>query len=378
MRTRRPPLPPAAGSAAPHPPRVHRLAGSIRLPWLAGSLVLLALSVGTALLVGRTGGAVQVPRAVLDAQVELTDGAAQSVRRAVNEGIDDLTQLAQTMEVVAPVPPDVLDAAVGRFATVHRRYASVYVVDEAGTVTASAGLTPRPDLLGGELPTVTGMRPARPVGEDPVIQQFAPMSGPGGSRAVAVAHYDAAFLRFSLDVARPGSAWVVTAQGRVIASLGGFTPFQTLPRPPLVRAAADAGRGERGFHLVEGSVDRSEVVAYAPVTGPGPAGQLGWSVVSTRSVDSISLPQTDARRQGVVAGGLLVLATLALAGWLYMIVYRPLGVLQREAERIAAGDLSGPVPVFRYDEIGVIARALERTRVALVRTKVGSAPGAGR
>jgi len=84
------------------------------------------------------------------------------------------------------------------------------------------------------------------------------------------------------------------------------------------------------------------------------------------------LPQTDARRHALLAGFALALTALLVFGWIYIIVLRPLLALQGEAERLVFGDLSRSVQIMRYDEIGLIARALERLRVKLIGRRVPS------
>jgi HAMP domain-containing protein len=51
-------------------------------------------------------------------------------------------------------------------------------------------------------------------------------------------------------------------------------------------------------------------------------------------------------------------------------VLRPLALLEDEAERVAYGDLSRSVPVVHFDEVGRIARALERLRLQLIGRRV--------
>ena len=93
-------------------------------------------------------------------------------------------------------------------------------------------------------------------------------------------------------------------------------------------------------------------------------------MVTARSVSSISLPETAARRQALIIAIALALATVVVFGWLWILVLRPLLRLQGEAERIAYGDLSRNVEIVRYDEIGLIGRALERIRILLIRQRV--------
>jgi methyl-accepting chemotaxis protein len=97
-------------------------------------------------------------------------------------------------------------------------------------------------------------------------------------------------------------------------------------------------------------------------------------VVATRSVNSFSLPQTEARRHAMLAGAVLGVITVLVFGWLYIVIVSPVMRLQGEAERVAYGDLSKSVRVIRYDEIGLIGRALERVRIGLIRARVRSSP----
>lgn len=355
-----------ARRSRPQEPRSYRLANSVRLPVLGGLMLFLVLATGTMALVGRTDGPVAVPAALLDFQEAATRDAAQSVRRSVNEGVDDLEQLARG--VAAHGPDADVAAALNAVAGVHGRYTSLYVVDPARQVVAAVGGAPAPALAPEQPPEAPGMADARraPGTGGVLIQQYAPLPG----RGVILGHYDAGFLRFPLDSARPGDAWVVNRRGRTIAALGGTSPFASLPARSLRDAARRASGGESGARVVGGGIDTQQMVAWSPVAGAGPAGRLGWAVVTSRHLSSVPLPATDARRQGVLAGALVGVCAAFSFGWTWLVVVRPLLRLQKEAERIAYGDLSVPVQVVRYDEVGLTARALERIRVLLIRRRV--------
>ena len=347
-----------------------RLASSVRLPWLTGLIVLLLLAAATAVLVGRPRGDQNVPGAVMDAQLTITESSAQSVRKGVNEGIDDLDQLAQALAARAvPVDPAMLGRELEVVRVLHGRYRAAYAVDTAHAVIAAQGESTRADLLPAGIPTAAGMNDAVDAGVRPLIQQYAPATV-AGRRIIVVGHYDVEFLRFPLEIARPGSAWVVNRRGQIIGSTTGFSPFAMLPRASLRAAAARSARGDSGAKIYTGSLDSSEIVAFAPVTGPGPSGQLGWSVVSARDVQSISLPATDFRRQALLFATLLAILTALIFGWLEAMVLRPLRSLQAEAERVAYGNLREPVEIRRYDEIGLVARSLERVRILLIRRRM--------
>ncbi len=354
--------------------RTYRLASSVRLPWLVGLILFLLLALAAALLVGRTGDEVQVPQAILDNQESITQSAAQSVRRSVNEGVDDLEAFSSIVESLDPGDGESLTDSLEGAAEVHGRYLTLYVVDDEGEILGTAGENEpvsKPLDLANPFERA-GIDNAEQVGgtEVPVILQYAPLPEQDGRQRAIIGEYDPSFFRFPLGIADPGEVWLVNREGQVVGSPQGFTAFQELPRRPLREAAAQAADGGSGSTVVPGSLERQEIVSFAPVSGIGPAGSLGWSVVTARSVDSISLPETSARRQGIILAIIIALVTVVIFGWLYILVLRPLFKLQREAERLAYGDLSRNVEVVRYDEIGLISRALERIRVLLVRRRI--------
>jgi len=357
--------PTSAGKPGSSVPAGKRLASTVRLPWLVGLAALLALSVVTGLLAGRDTSEAGVQRAALDAQEALATGVAQQVRRSLNEGVDDLRQAAQALE-------DDLDdraaleqhAATVLLATVtaHGRYLAVAVVDARTgfSVLGTPGQAP-PDPL-GELPddraTVVVLDDGRIVESVPVGE---------GSGLVVAAVYDPTFLLPALRPA-PDSVSVVDGEQRTLSSTTGVAPGGPLGDEDLRRAA------ERGAQI-SGTLARrldertATVVAYAPVTGVGIAGEAGLAVVlsqpvlTTGGVASYRVP-------GVLASLLLGLTAVAVFRWLHVAVVRPVLELQRTAERVAYGDLSQRVVVDRYDEVGGIARSLERLRLSLIRAKV--------
>lgn len=356
-----------ARRSRPEEPRSYRLANSVRLPVLGGILVFAVLAMGTMSLVGKSDRGATVPAPVLDYQEAATRTAAQSIRRGVNEGIDDLDQMAAALAAFGGDGD--LDVALKTVAAKHGRYAALYIVDVERRLRASHGSKPAPDLIPTESALGdVGMLDARRGANDAgvLIRQFAPISGIGA----LVGHYDAGFLRFPLEAVRPGDAWLVNRDGRVIASLGGGADFGGLPSRALRDAARRGASGDTGSEVLGGGIESQEVIAWAPVAGNGPAGDLGWTVVSSRRVTTMSLPETDARRQGILVGALIAFFAALVFGWLWLVVVKPVLQLQKEAERIAYGDLSRPVEIVRYDEIGLTARALERVRVLLIRRRV--------
>lgn len=360
-------------------PRTYRIANSIRVPWGVGLASLLLLGLAGALLIGRGGDDRDVSAAVLDYQEAVTVEIAQSVRRAVNEGVDDIATIAVALGALGDPKPDEVEDILFAFSELHGRYRAVYLLDRRNDIVAAVGADPHPEALDPQPPyDERGLQDARKADDDVVlVAEYAPVLTADGTATglTVIGEYDPAFLRFSLEAATPGDAYVTTVDVRTIGTPSGTGLLDDLPRRELRDRAARASAGAIGVDVVGGSVDRSEIIGYAPVSGIGPAGQLGWAVVTTRTVASIPTPGTDARRQGLLFGILLIILVLTTFSWLYLLVIRPMLELQHEAERIAFGDLADPVKIERYDEIGLVARALERIRILMIRKRSGGGGG---
>lgn len=347
----------------PEVPRGQRLASSIRLPWLVGlaSLATVAL-IGVGLTLHERGER-GVARADLEAQQATAVGTAQHVRRSLNEASDDLWEAARSLAlgtVDDRVPVGLARQELRALAARHQRYTAVAVVS-AATGRAVVGAPGEPALAPvGRLPDdrrlvrflddgrLVASVPVRSRGDllvagvvDPLllVPAFAPPPG-------LVLAGPSATARFEAPTVIDG----LTAEALDDAVRRGRTSAGTL--------ATDSGPG------------RAVVLAYAPVTGTGPAGAAGLSVVVVRELALPTGPAPDFLVSGLAQSA----ALLALAGlvfwWLHLALIRPLIELQRTAERIAYGDLSKPVVVSRYDEVGEAGRALERLRLDLIRAEV--------
>lgn len=343
-----------------------RVANSIRLPFWVGAAALLLLAVVAAATVGRAGASdAVVPSVVLDYQRGLTVEMAQNVRRGLNEGVEDLTQTAFAIDAAPGQPLSSADDSIQILHDVHQRYAATAVVDRDGDVIAGDAVPSRQALTATRpgIAAVVESKAGRPL-----IEQFVPLASGGA----VVANYDPAFLEFALDSARPGHAWVADNDGRVIASTEAYLPFDQLPTRALRNGGERAAAGASGASAPERGID-GDVVAWAPVAGEGPGGQLDLLVVTRRPVLSLSLPATDARREGLVVAVLISIFTVATFSWLWLVVFLPLLRLRAEAERVAAGQVAEPVVIIRYDEIGLVSRALDRLRILLVGARVPTA-----
>jgi signal transduction histidine kinase len=107
----------------------------------------------------------------------------------------------------------------------------------------------------------------------------------------------------------------------------------------------------------------NEVMAFAPLPSRG-----SWGI-------SIRQPETQAfstveslRRKILIWGPALALLSLVFALGAASSITAPLSKLVGTSEQIAAGELETPVPELGDDEVGHLASALERMRVALLRS----------
>lgn len=353
---------PVRGSSAP---RGQRLASTVRLPWLVGLASLVTLAAVLGLLAGRDSSTAGVQRAALDAQEATAVGAAQQVRRSLNEGSDDLLQIARTLSPYiedGQVPAELAQTVLAATAEWHFRYLSLGLVDAAtGRPALSVpGETPPAPL--GELPDdrrqVVVLEDGRIVQSVPVVE--------GGGLLVAAVH-DPAFLYPDL-LPSAGALYVVDDQARLLAAPGAVGLGQS-PPSEVPREAADLAVEIPGASARPAGPALSSVVAHAPVKGVGPGGVAELGVVLVRDIATAGVP-ISYRVTGALAALVVGLAACGLFWWLHVAVVRPVLDLQLAAERVAYGDLSRPVEVTRYDEVGATARALERLRLALIRADV--------
>lgn len=336
------------------PGKRHRLRLNFLLPiWsvaVIAAVLLTAVGVGSMFAVS-SDPQQSVPAAVLDAESARTAGAAESVRRSMNEAVDDL-QVAKRTAVDGNSVQPVLDAITsGR-----SRYRGAAWL-QAGTVS----------IRSGEIFDVPMPWPPAPVvlqrgtlGHEPLV--LAGTSSTPEHPAQIVGWYDAAYLNHGPVAAGPGSRWLVNSLNQVIGSNEGFIALQDLPFPQLVNIATAARNHTARVH---DDRELGGVVSASAVEGNNPAGSLGWVVVSLTSYSDLQLTNQLARDELRFAVILMSGAAWLTLGWFILIVASPLRRLSADATRIAEGDVESPVQVERYDEIGVIARNIDRLRRTL-------------
>jgi signal transduction histidine kinase len=177
---------------------------------------------------------------------------------------------------------------------------------------------------------------------------------PTGSRVGAV-------LR-SHEAGSSGSIDVLDGSGLIIASTDVSRQGSASDHRQLLSNLIRTGGSTRGTcHTChEGSEGRTtDLMAFAS------SKSLGWGV-RVREPESVALAETTRLRTTLLALGPVLLGLgLLFAYGAAQSLLRPLGVLTRTAERIAAGNMEPPIPDLGADEVGRLGRSLEHMRTQI-------------
>lgn len=349
--------------------RARRLSSSVWLPWLVGLIALLLVGAASIVLVGRDRGQEGVSESIIVAQERAAETAAQFFRRNVNEGVADLTTAAAQLTAA---PAADLEGTLQQMLASQERWTSLAAIDGSGSVLASVGNDEASRFVDVDVNSDAGITVAESDGRI-LLVSYSPLVRPNAPPMVLIGVSDQLILDVSLAAGQPGPIYAVDEEGRVLAAYGLPSEVAVLPDDELREAAGRGSSGSVGAAVPEVVDGVARVVSWAPVAGQGPSGSLGWAVVAERSVDELANPDARYRTPGMVFGGMLILVALAVFGWIWLRVLRPLALLENEAERVAYGDLSRPVPVVHFDEVGRISRALERLRLQLIGRRVREA-----
>lgn len=156
--------------------------------------------------------------------------------------------------------------------------------------------------------------------------------GPGGSAVVELLD-DRGAIAVSTDPSRAGSM----DDSASVAAL----------RARRTAGSADSGGAERVYH------------AWAPVA------VIPWGVLVSEPETTLFADVRRARRPWDALATIVPLLGLVLALGVAWSVREPIARLGAAAQRIAAGDLSHPIPQLGEDEIGSLSRAFEKMRAGL-------------
>jgi hypothetical protein len=306
----------------------------------------------------------RVPAEVIDDQRGRITVLADTLARGINDATASLERLAG--DVRASVPQDDLRRLLADAKAADGRFRSIYVVGQDGQVAARAGTKPRRPP--GPLPPVAGVSQSNISGPVPIVVAYAPAA----DGLLIAGELDPRYFDNRLDRPGLGTVWIVDPGRRIISSDDGFHAFDRLTDGAVDRAV---DRALTGVHTSRFYRDPgpTAIVAAAQLGPVGPAGMLGWTVVSKMPADQLPLPVYVVRRHATVVGLLAVAGVWLGYGWLYLVGVRPLRVLVRDAERIARPSDRGRVIYPRvHNEIGSIARSLEVLRLRLIGIRSGT------
>lgn len=224
-------------------------------------------------------------------------------------------------------------------------------------------------VLGTRKPSVSGLGTSI-AGGGPIVSIVSPVTGEDGV-AIGLIAGDIALDGGRLaEIVQPaalgktGYAQIVDSRGNVLAS---SRPGQVLERSDhegQIASLIQQGRATSGTchecHVASGQQQRStDVMAFAPLdTAP-------WAVLIRQSESEALAPARTLRERAIMFGVPAVLVAVLFSWLVARSVLRPIGVLTTAANRIAAGDLSQPVPELGRDEVGGLARTFEAMRVRL-------------
>jgi HAMP domain len=306
----------------------------------------------------------RVPAEVIDDQRGRITVLADTLARGINDATASLERLARAVR--ASVSHDDLRRLLAGAKNADERFRSIYVVEPDGKVAARAGTKPR--RSSGPLPSVAGVSQANISGPVPIVVAYAPAA----DGLVIAGELDPRYLDDRLDRPGLGTVWIVDPGRRIISSDDGFHAFGRLTDSAVERAV---DRALTGVHTSRVYRDHgpATIVAAAQLRPVGPAGMLGWTVVSKMPADQLPLPVYVVRRHATVVGLLAIAGLWLCYGWLYLVGVRPLRILVQDAERIAwPGDRRMVIYPRVHNEIGSIARNLEVLRLRLLGIRSGA------
>ena len=124
-----------------------------------------------------------------------------------------------------------------------------------------------------------------------------------------------------------------------------------------VQGTYSAPAGDGSFHDVAGS--------FVPVAGPASRTPAVYVGVEPPLSEFVGPERTDEVTLGLIAIFALIVTSLLVIVFVQRTVRRPVNVLEKGVARIAGGDYSTDVPVTSEDELGSLARSVNRMRAAI-------------
>ena len=157
----------------------------------------------------------------------------------------------------------------------------------------------------------------------------------------------------NVKIGQSGFVFLVDEQGKVIAHPSARDSLKA--HPAVVGLGAEPKKG-----LVFTEPSGKRVIAVAERTRPG------WTLVAQQDYDEAYAPLVLANRNALILLAVTVLFVIVVSYALASRLTRPIRRLTRIADGISRGHLEAPIAeAQRSDEIGSLARAIERLRASV-------------
>lgn len=180
------------------------------------------------------------------------------------------------------------------------------------------------------------------------------------------------FLR-QLDIAKQGIAYIVTREGRLIASSLPPVSADTARKELLPAAASANDELAASYRAIEAQVAKPPGEGHQAISYETSAGRMLASAVSLKSRAGVDwwivvALREDALTAGITRNaystaalaGLAALAVLLLGATVLNALARDIGELTRAAEQLSADVAPAPLGIARRDELGRLAQAFNR------------------
>jgi methyl-accepting chemotaxis protein len=174
-----------------------------------------------------------------------------------------------------------------------------------------------------------------------------------GVLAVGTSISDVTTTIANAKIGQTGFVFLVDEQGKVIAHPSARESLKTHP-------AVVALGGEPRKQLAYTDAQGKHVIALAEKT------KYGWTLVAQQDYEEAYQPLTEANRKALILLGVTVLFVILVSYALARGLTRPIRRLTQISDGISRGNLAATIAeTRRSDEIGSLARAIERLRASV-------------
>jgi signal transduction histidine kinase len=314
----------------------------------------------------------------IENEVAIGEVIAKNVTQALDENVVVLTDIA-SIESVRALDPQQAQATLAQFLRARPSLYGMMLVSADGRqlIASSGNLDPDPvmERITADLetmftvgePIITGLLPASvtegsgavglivPVRVDPTDTSTEAEAGVPVGALVGLLNVERLGRSFTsaFSIAQTDTVAAVVAGDQVIVSQANTEQTGEALVSDLSAPISAAVAGKRS-NLTYSANGEERVAIFAPVEYPG----ANWAVVVTNPAPSVSGESRDFIVRSLIALGLAVVFTLALAMILAEFVAQPIRRLTTQTAAIAHGDYSRPVDITGSGEMVELSEAV--------------------